>query len=202
MSNVLAYYLREVKQMSAEKKSFFKNIAEKFGVGNESEKPIEEITEPSDLSKQEELAEENDALQPAEIPTQEASFATPLTDPSLSQPVEEETLSQSETEPSEPAPKELPELPEATLTEEPKIGELPPQPQLVSPQPVVRVIATHTVRSNETLSHIALRYYGHATPPYYRLIYEFNRDVIGNNMNFIIPGQVLRIPSLPDNLKK
>ena len=97
---------------------------------------------------------------------------------------------------------EILELTKEELKEELITEELLPQPPLVSPQPAVRVIATHTVRPNETLSHIALRYYGHATPPYYRLIYEFNRDVIGNNMNFIIPGQVLRIPSLPEDLKK
>ncbi|MDI9523812.1 MAG: hypothetical protein QM237_11280, partial [Bacteroidota bacterium] len=51
------------------------------------------------------------------------------------------------------------------------------------------IIATHVVKSGETLSHIALQYYKHATPPYYKLIYEFNKDVIGDNINIIIPGQ-------------
>lgn len=64
------------------------------------------------------------------------------------------------------------------------------------------VIATHTVGANETLSHIALRYYGHATPPYYKVIYEFNKAVIGENMNIIRPGQVLEIPQLPADLVK
>ncbi len=64
------------------------------------------------------------------------------------------------------------------------------------------VVATHTVGANETLSHIALRYYGHATPPYYKLIYEFNKDVIGENMNVIRAGQVLQIPQLPQELVK
>ena len=63
------------------------------------------------------------------------------------------------------------------------------------------ILATHTVKSGETLSHIALQHYGHATPPYYKLIYEFNKDVIGENINIIIPGQELRIPVLPEELK-
>ena len=63
------------------------------------------------------------------------------------------------------------------------------------------IVATHTVKSGETLSHIALQYYGHATPAYYKLIYEFNKDVIGDNLNIIIPGQELRIPVLPEELK-
>lgn len=63
------------------------------------------------------------------------------------------------------------------------------------------ILATHIVASGETLSHIALKHYGHATPPYYKLIYEFNKDVIGDNINIIIPGQELRIPVLPEELK-
>jgi len=188
--------------MSAENKSFFKKIADKFRVGKEPQKPIEEIAEPSDVSVQEEQIEESSALRPVEIPIQEVSPATSQEEPSLSQPVEEGLPCQPEQEPSELAPEEILELTKEDLKEELVSEELPPQPPLVSPQPAVRIIATHTVRPNETLSHIALRYYGHATPPYYRLIYEFNRDVIGNNMNFIIPGQVLRIPSLPGDLKK
>lgn len=62
-------------------------------------------------------------------------------------------------------------------------------------------IAEHTVASGETLSHIALKYYGHATPPYYTLIYEANKEIIGDNMNVVVPGQVLIIPVLPENLK-
>lgn len=59
----------------------------------------------------------------------------------------------------------------------------------------------HIVAEGETLSHIALKYYGKATPPYYELIYKQNRDVIGDNMNIIVPGQKLIIPELPVALK-
>ncbi len=64
-----------------------------------------------------------------------------------------------------------------------------------------KYIDTYTVTADDTLSHIALRFYGKATPPYYTLIYEANKDVIGENMNIIVPGQVLRIPALPEELK-
>jgi len=57
------------------------------------------------------------------------------------------------------------------------------------------------VTADDTLSHIALKFYGHATPPYYKLIYEANKAIIGENMNIIVPGQVLRIPALPEELK-
>lgn len=59
----------------------------------------------------------------------------------------------------------------------------------------------HIVAQGETLSHIALHYYGKATPPYYQHIYNHNREVIGDNINIIVPGQKLVIPELPDELK-
>jgi len=62
-------------------------------------------------------------------------------------------------------------------------------------------IGEHTVTADDTLSHIALKFYGKATPPYYKLIYEANKDIIGDNMNIIVPGQVLQIPALPEDLK-
>jgi nucleoid-associated protein YgaU len=67
--------------------------------------------------------------------------------------------------------------------------------------PETRYIAKHTVASEETLSHIALKYYGHATKPYYMLIYDANKRVIGDDPNRVKPGLVLQIPELPDKLK-
>lgn len=59
-------------------------------------------------------------------------------------------------------------------------------------------IAQHTVQEGETLSDIALKYYGHAGPTYYTAIYEANKDVIGDDMNKIEPGQELAIPAKPE----
>lgn len=64
-----------------------------------------------------------------------------------------------------------------------------------------KVIATHKVKKDETLSHIAQKYYKHATKPYYMLIYEANKAVIGNNPNLIKPDMELKIPELPADLK-
>ncbi len=55
---------------------------------------------------------------------------------------------------------------------------------------------------DETLSHVALKYYGHATRPYWELIYEANKAVVGDNPNIIKPGMLLKIPELPEELKK
>ena len=55
-------------------------------------------------------------------------------------------------------------------------------------------IAEHTVQPGDNLSFISQKYYGHQGN--FRIIYEANKDVIGDNMNLIRPGQVLRIPKL------
>jgi nucleoid-associated protein YgaU len=57
-----------------------------------------------------------------------------------------------------------------------------------SPAPAQR---TYTVVSGDTLSHIALNFYGDASQ--WRKIYEANRDKI-SNPDLIYPGQVFLIP--------
>lgn len=56
--------------------------------------------------------------------------------------------------------------------------------------------ATHTVKSGETLSDIALKYYGSAVKEKWMAIYEANKDVIGDDPNLIKEGQKLRIPEI------
>lgn len=63
-------------------------------------------------------------------------------------------------------------------------------------------IGEHTVKADDTLSHIAQKFYGAAAEPYWRLIYNANKEVIGDNPGRIRPGMVLRIPPLPEELKK
>lgn len=55
-------------------------------------------------------------------------------------------------------------------------------------------IAEHKVVSGENLSLISQKYYN--TQANFRLIYEANQDVIGDNPNLIRVGQVLKIPKL------
>ncbi len=64
-----------------------------------------------------------------------------------------------------------------------------------------KFIGSHTMAADETLSHLSLKYYGHATEPYWRLIYEANKDEIGPNPNKVRPGTVLKIPVVPDDMK-
>lgn len=65
-----------------------------------------------------------------------------------------------------------------------------------------RFIAEHTLTSEETLSHLSLKYYGSATKPYWMVIYEANKGLIGDNPNRVHAGMVIKIPVLPDSLAK
>ncbi len=55
-------------------------------------------------------------------------------------------------------------------------------------------LAKHTVGPNDTLSALALKYYGNASQEMWMKIYEANKDVIGPNPNVLRPGIVLNIP--------
>jgi len=59
-----------------------------------------------------------------------------------------------------------------------------------------KVARKHIVQSDETLSHIALKYYGSAIKEKWMIIYEANKDVIGDNPNIIRPGMELIIPEI------
>lgn len=65
-----------------------------------------------------------------------------------------------------------------------------------------QLIAEHTLKADETLSHLALKYYGSAYEPYWRVIYEANKELIGENPGRVRPGMVIKIPVLPEELKK
>ena len=62
-------------------------------------------------------------------------------------------------------------------------------------------IAEHTLTADETLSHLALKYYGHATPAYWQVIYQANKELIGDNPNRVRLGMVIKVPKLPDGFK-
>jgi nucleoid-associated protein YgaU len=65
-----------------------------------------------------------------------------------------------------------------------------------------QVIAEHKVAAGETLSGIALKHYGSAAEPYWRHIYNENKEAIGPNPGMIRAGTVLKIVVLPEELKK
>ncbi len=63
-------------------------------------------------------------------------------------------------------------------------------------------VKEHTVAEGETLSHVALKYYGSATPPYWQFLLKHNDEVLKGNERNVRTGMKLVIPELPDELKK
>lgn len=63
------------------------------------------------------------------------------------------------------------------------------------------VVASYTVKKGDTLSAIAKQFYGVTGPKYWNLIQAANKDII-KDVNVISPGQVFKIPLLPEELKK
>jgi nucleoid-associated protein YgaU len=62
-----------------------------------------------------------------------------------------------------------------------------------------KYIAQHKVVSGDTMSGLALKYYGSAVREKWMHIYEANKELIGDNPAFIKVGQVLNIPEAPED---
>lgn len=61
-----------------------------------------------------------------------------------------------------------------------------------------KYIAQHKVVAGDTMSGLALKYYGSAVREKWMHIYEANKELIGDNPAFIKVGQVLNIPEPPE----
>ncbi len=59
----------------------------------------------------------------------------------------------------------------------------------------------HVWTKEDTYASLAQKYYGKFTEPYWRLIYEHNKAIIGDHPNAIRVGLEIEIPPLPDSLK-
>ena len=70
-----------------------------------------------------------------------------------------------------------------------------PKPQ---PKAVPKYIAQHKVVAGDTMSGLALKYYGSAVREKWMHIYEANKELIGENPAFIKVGQTLNIPEAPE----
>lgn len=60
----------------------------------------------------------------------------------------------------------------------------------------------HVWTSEDTYASLAFKYYGSMKEPYWRLIYEHNKAIIGNHPNDIRVGLEIEIPPLPEGLKQ
>jgi nucleoid-associated protein YgaU len=70
------------------------------------------------------------------------------------------------------------------------------------PTPVSPAVIKHIWSKEDTYADLALKYYGSIKEPYWRLIYNHNKQIIGNHPNDIRVSLEIEIPPLPDELKK
>ncbi len=92
--------------------------------------------------------------------------------------------------------KESDDISESKLSAKPEAASTPAAPAAPA-APKVEYIAEHVMKPDETLSHLALKYYGSAVREKWMIIYEANKDVIGDNPAHVHPGTVIKIPKLP-----
>ena len=64
--------------------------------------------------------------------------------------------------------------------------------------PKQEYIGEYTVVAGDSMGAIAANYYGSAIEEKWMAIYEANKELIGDNPRLIHPGQVLKIPKLPE----
>jgi len=74
-----------------------------------------------------------------------------------------------------------------------------PQP---APTPAASAVIKHVWTKEDTYADLAFKYYGSIKEPYWRLIYNHNKQIIGNHPNDIQVGLEIEIPPLPEELKK
>lgn len=150
------------------------------------------------ISKKEEktLSKIKDALKPIKAAKVEAKpVAKPVEKPKA-KPSAKPTAKPTAVKPAKPAVKPKPATPKPAPAARPR--PTPSAPSIAPQAPIKKeeYLAEHFVASGETLSYISLKYYGSAVKDKYMIIYEANKDVIGDNPNMIKPGMVLNIPKL------
>jgi nucleoid-associated protein YgaU len=60
----------------------------------------------------------------------------------------------------------------------------------------------HVWTKEDTYAGLAQKHYGSIKEPYWRLIYNHNKEIIGDHPNDIRVGLEIEIPPLPEELKK
>jgi nucleoid-associated protein YgaU len=76
------------------------------------------------------------------------------------------------------------------------------RPGQIQKAPVTPAVIKHVWTKTDTYADLAFKYYGSNKEPYWRLIYDYNKQIIGNHPNDIRVGLEIVIPPLPDALKK
>jgi nucleoid-associated protein YgaU len=115
-------------------------------------------------------------------------------DPGKKKPDFSNVKSGSSTAPKAPAPPAAPSAPAAPAARGADFANVRSGSSSTAPTlpPAEKPVTRYTVKSGDSLSKIAKRFYGDAKM--WNRIYEANRELIGKNPDLIQPGQDLVIP--------
>jgi nucleoid-associated protein YgaU len=76
------------------------------------------------------------------------------------------------------------------------------QTQKPAPTPAAPEVIKHTWTKEDTYADLASKYDGSIKEPFWRLIYNHNKHIIGDHPNDIHIGLEIEIPPHPEELKK
>jgi nucleoid-associated protein YgaU len=131
-------------------------------------------------------------IKPGGIPSKSAGVPPKAGAPSPKSPVIPPKAGGSVSKSSEPPqPEKKPNAPEPDVFDRSAAG----FGAVKKAEPVY--MAEHKVVEGETLSHIALKYYGSAIREKWMIIQEANQALIDEHKGVLLPGMVLKIPELP-----
>jgi nucleoid-associated protein YgaU len=76
------------------------------------------------------------------------------------------------------------------------------QTQKPATTPAAPAVIKHTWTKEDIYADLAFKYYGSIKEPFWRLIYNHNKHIIGDHPNDIRIGLEIEIPPLPEEIKK
>ena len=79
---------------------------------------------------------------------------------------------------------------------------MPDQVKIPAPTRAIPTMIKHDWTKADTYADRTYKNYGSIKEPYWRLIYNHNKEIIGNHPNDIQLGLEIEIPPLPEELKK
>ena len=79
---------------------------------------------------------------------------------------------------------------------------MPDQVKKHVPIHAIPTMIKHDWTKEDTYADLAYKNYGSIMEPYWCLIYNHNKEIIGNHPNDIQLGLEIEIPPLPEELKK
>ena len=78
----------------------------------------------------------------------------------------------------------------------------PGQTPKPAPSLTITTMIKHDWTKEDTYADRTYKNYGSIKEPYWRLIYNHNKEIIGNHPNDIQLGLEIEIPPLPEDIKK